>query len=144
MTSCCLFDRAVPVEVLVRVLEWLEPYDLCSVAQTCLVRPPLSLVCGKLASELNFCFAAHRLAQVLAAVSSSDCIWRPLGDAGWTSETASATEEQQQRQHDGERGAWKRLYMAWLQPRLSIYARRHAPGSQPAQFKAVLVGDSGR
>jgi hypothetical protein len=36
----CFVRRAVPVEVLVKMLEWLEPYDLCSVAQTCLVPPP--------------------------------------------------------------------------------------------------------
>jgi hypothetical protein len=93
----------MPAEVLLCVMEKLEPYDLCCVAQTCcvLLQRTHARTRTRTLTLVHF--------QMLDQLSSADCIWRRFCDARWA-DTAGVP--------------WKTRYMEWLRPRLRSFARK--------------------
>jgi hypothetical protein len=100
-TECPLL--CMPAEVLLCVMEKLEPYDLCCVAQTCcvLLQRTHARTRTRTLTLVHF--------QMLDQLSSADCIWRRFCDARWA-DTAGVP--------------WKTRYMEWLRPRLRSFARK--------------------
>ncbi|ELR12674.1 Ras subfamily protein [Acanthamoeba castellanii str. Neff] len=107
---------AMPWEVLIHVLSFLDPFDLCVVAQVC--------------SGMN-------------EIASDDALWRRFcGDTTCcgNEDTNSGDEDV------GGGRVWKPRYMRWLRPNLRQYAIHrgfHEPSPLPYRSNVVIVGDSG-
>lgn len=107
----------MPAEVLLCVMEKLEPYDLCCVAQTC---------------------------SMLDQLSSADCIWRRFCDARWA-DTAGVPWKT--RYMEWLRPRLRRFARKQLAPATTTSTNQAAPPNTPVHgqqlLKVILCGDAG-
>jgi hypothetical protein len=94
----------MPVEVLVLILSWLEPRDLCTAAQACTVPKPLACTCG----SPDLCVTPGlAYVQVLAQLSREDTLWRRFCST---------------HQHKPADQSWRDCYREWVAASLRVYA----------------------
>ncbi len=115
---------AMPWEVLIHVLSFLDPFDLCVAAQVCSVRSIGGCRVGGVAIHTPTVHPTHPPTgvgpiQSMNELTSDDALWRRFcgdttscGDQGTTSGDEGA---------DGGH-VWKPWYMQWLRPNLRQYA----------------------